>query len=336
MPCSNFSPPARFSDLPPKQAHFCLGIERFLSDELDISKGGSHVVALSGGADSTALLLILHSLSLKNGGRLIAAHVDHGLRVESADEARHCQSLCERLGVEFRLLREDVAAFAEADKIGLEDAGRKVRYAFFEQLRDEAGADSIMLGHHLGDLCEDVLLRLVRGTGWPALSGMEARDDARHIVRPLLLTTKARLVEFLMALGVSWVEDASNADVSMTRNRIRHSILPLFLEENPNFPEAVIRLWKVGRHDARYWNSATLCENPQQLDASVLNAAQPALRLRLYKRCLDSLGAGQVLADTLFSLDDAWCAGRNGREFQFPGNKVAKITRKGVVFFVKH
>jgi tRNA(Ile)-lysidine synthase TilS/MesJ len=110
---------------------------------------------------------------------------------------------------------------------------RKARYAFFEKARIAAGAGYVAVGHTQNDLAEDVVLRLVRGCGWPALGGMPAFDPDRNLVRPLLMTSRARIAAFLAETGVRTVEDASNADPAFRRNRVRHRVLPLLLAENP-------------------------------------------------------------------------------------------------------
>lgn len=329
--------PASFRDLPPKWAHFCLGIERFMRKELGVAPEDLQVLcAFSGGADSTALLLALHCLSLKNGGRVCAAHLDHGLRPKSDEDVLWCRQLCGQLNIPFQTERTDVAAEANASGRGIEETARVVRYKFLKQARSAEKLDWIATGHHLGDLSEDVVMRLVRGTGWPGLSGMPGVDRERSLMRPLLLTEKKTLCAFLETLGVSWREDETNVDESMTRNRIRHTLMPLMLEENPNFPDSVARLWRLGRIDADYWltqmNEATAGD---LLPSAVLEEAHKALRLRLYKKYLDAVGSGQALADTLLKLDEAWLETRFGAVFQFPGDRVAKISPKGVLFGFK-
>lgn len=329
--------PGSFRDLPPKWAHFCLGIERFMRNELGVEPESLQVLcAFSGGADSTALLLALHCLSLKNGGHVRAAHLDHGLRRDSGKDALWCRDFCGRLNIPFQAKRVDIASQANAAGHGIEETARSVRYDFLKQALHEHNLDWIATGHHLGDLSEDVVMRLVRGTGWPGLSGMPGVDRERSLMRPLLLTGKKTLCAFLEALGASWCEDETNTDTAMTRNRIRHSILPLVQDENPNFSESVVRLWRLGRIDEAYWlQEMGKAPSGELLPSAVLEEAHKALRLRLYKKYLDSMGSGQALADTLLKMDDAWREARFGAVFQFPGDRVGKITPKGVLFGFK-
>jgi len=328
--------PQSLQDLPPKWAHFCLHVEKFIADDLCVDLNGKILVtAYSGGVDSTALLLVLHYLALKNGGRVIAAHLNHNLRAEADDDAKWVQFVCNAMGIECAVESKDIKTLAQKNGVGVEEFGRTVRYDFFRDLLTVNKADYVAVGHHLDDLCEDVLMRLTRGTGWPGLSGMTGYDPARNLIRPLLLTSKETLIDFLTDIGLSWREDASNADPEWMRNRIRNDVLPLFLKENPNFPESIARLWKLGRIEEHYWESQT-SPTFDTIANDILKEAHQALRLRLYKASLDKLGNGQALADTLFKLDKAWQDKRVGSTFQFPGDKTATIGASGVVFSSTH
>jgi len=181
-----------------------------------------------------------------------------------------------------------------------------------------------------------VLLRLVRGTGWPGLGGMPAVDPQRRILRPLLMTERQDIDAFLAELGVLPVRDPSNHDPAYRRNRLRHDVLPLLRAENPALGESVRSLWDLARCDADYWSrqldglhSRNGREAPIAIPARTLRGLHRAARLRLYKRMLDRLGPGQPLAACLIALDEAWRAGRGGACVQFPGGKTARIVPMG-------
>lgn len=332
----------RLQDAPPPLAHACLGVRRFMRETLRMPEPWPLcVAAVSGGADSTALLLCLRLL----GVPLIVVHLDHALRRESADEARHVAELAASFGLECVARREDVAAVARERGVGLEDAGRQCRYALLENVRRERGAEWIVTGHHLDDLSEDVLLRLIRGGGWPALAGMSARDDVRRVLRPLLHTPRAELEAWLRMAGLSWCEDASNHGREARRNRIRHDILPLIRAENPAFGQAVRRLWQQARQDEDYWRGMIEPEMPAAgpadgilLARERLDKLHPAARLRLYLACVrrlrDTRGAGQGVqarADALLRLDALWRARRTGAVLLLPGVSV-RVLRNGLRF----
>lgn len=336
--------PRSLQELPPRQAHFCLDAQRFVEDELGARLSGRKLlVAYSGGADSTALLLVFHYLAPRLGAKIMAVHLDHGLRPESAGDAAHCREFCAALDIDLHAAREDVAALAAKKRIGVEEAGRKARQRLFARVKAETAADHVLLGHHLDDLAEDQLMRLMRGVGWPELGGMPGRDDERGILRPLLLAPRAALREFLAAVGGSWREDASNADPAYLRNRVRRDILPLFVRENPNYLEAAARLWTLARLDKDELGGRTetllgdRLSVPQAdgrllLPRDLLDQTHPALRLRLCKTALCRLGPGQPRMDNLIDLERAWTAGRMGAAVRFPGDKEARIAREGIVF----
>lgn len=333
--------PRKLQDLPAAWAHFCLGVERACREEYGLEYGsGPLVCACSGGADSTALLLISLLLCRKNGGSLSCVHLDHGLRAESSQEASQVAELCAALGVPLISRRADVGALSRQRGTGLEETGRAERYALYEEARKGQGTHWVVTAHHLDDLCEDALLRLARGTGWPGLAGMSGRDDDRRILRPLLFTPKETLVDFLRALGMQWIDDPSNTDPAFARNRMRHDVLPRFLRENPNFRENVLRLWRQARLDEEHWKEVIGGIAPEVVDGGlflsrqVLDGCSPATRQRLYVSLLDRLGPGQALADTVSGLDRAYVSGSCPATIQFPGGKVAKVTTAGILFYM--
>ncbi|GAB6112056.1 tRNA lysidine(34) synthetase TilS [Desulfomicrobium salsuginis] len=329
----------RLQDLPRPMARRCLGLPRFCRDSLGVDiRGRSLVVAYSTGLDSTALLHILHLLSRPLGLTLAAAHAHHGLRPESDEELEHARATCSRLGIPLEAARLDVALSMRPGGPGLEECARNLRYAFLESVRAQCGADFMVTAHHADDLAEDILMRLVRGTGWPGLGGMTGADPARRLLRPLLDWEKCELQSLLETLGVPWREDRSNASADRTRNRIRSDVLPLLRRENPGLSKALRQVWTMARIDEDYWKER-LADLPTKTGGLLVEArlleVHPAQRLRLYKRVLDGLGPGQALAAHLLLLDRAWAGSKVGRLIQFPGDKVACVEKDGIRFSVR-
>lgn len=248
--------PASLQQLAPAQARFCLAVSRFVKQDLGLDiRGASLLVAFSGGADSTALLLVLRYLAPSLHLKLAAAHLDHGLRPSSDKEADFCRAFCDELGIACVTERRDVAAQRRRNKTGIEEEGRSARYDFLARTAARLGSDWIATGHQNNDLAEDVLMRLIRGAGWPALSGMPAADPERHLLRPLLLTPRGDIEEFLSSLGLAWLRDESNDDRAWLRNRVRLDLLPLVLRENPAFLNNAAGLWRLGRIDQEYFDA---------------------------------------------------------------------------------
>jgi tRNA(Ile)-lysidine synthase len=326
-------------DLPRKAARLCLRVGGFAARELGCDFSTRRcLVACSGGADSTALLLIAHLLCRSHGGEVRAAHLDHGLRPESAQDAGFVAQLCESLNIGHHSSRQDIAAQARAVGVGLEEAGRAARYAFLEHTRHQTGADIILVAHQLNDLAEDQLMRLMRGTGWPALGGMEGHDPSRKLLRPLLLCTRNELEDFLRLSQQPWRDDPSNFDRATTRNKVRHDLLPELVCHNPCYLDSAARLWRQARMDGLYWDEELRQVLPQVvvqdktrlIPAQVLNLCPAPLRLRLYKAVLEATGPGQSLSDSLFRLDELWQKRCSGKALRFPGDKQARISKAGI------
>ncbi len=330
--------------LPPSLAHLCLRVERFITSTLQVDlRHRKILVACSGGPDSMALLATLHALTVRGEFSLVVGHLDHGLREGSLEDAAVVGQLCDSLVIPCVSERMDVAVMASLQKIGLEEAGRLARLAFLEDVRAQYDADWIATGHQLDDLAEDQLMRQLRGTGWPALGGMTACDRTNKLLRPLLLTPKADLLELAHALRLPYRNDPMNEDPRFLRNRIRHTILPLLLQENPSYLDQVAGLWNMARWDDSHFDLAiTACLEQAapiagglRLPMAALEGLDTALRLRCCKKVLETLNAGPPQMDTLFKLEEAIAGKRTGAAFCFPGGVTATVRRDGVAFAIQ-
>lgn len=196
-----------------------------------------YLVALSGGADSVALLLLL-----KEGGfNVHAAHCNFHLRgVESDRDEAFCVELCQQLGVELHRAHFDTREYAELHKVSIEMAARELRYKWFDQLRQDMGAAGICVAHHRDDSVETVLLNLVRGTGLRGLTGIQPRNG--HVLRPLLCVSRAEIEDFLAQRGQQYVTDSTNLEADVQRNKIRLQVMPMLREINPAVADNVQRM----------------------------------------------------------------------------------------------
>lgn len=194
------------------------------------SPGERVCCAVSGGADSVALLTVLHELSGELELRLTAAHFNHCLRGEESErDERFVRALCGRLNVPLTVGRGDVAALTARSGLSTETAARRLRYAFFDTL----DSDRIATAHTAGDNAETVLLQLLRGAGLRGLSGIPAARG--RFVRPLLGVTRAQLETYLRERGETWVVDSTNLDDACARNRLRHRVMPELERQSPGF-----------------------------------------------------------------------------------------------------
>jgi tRNA(Ile)-lysidine synthase len=206
------------------------------------SPGAPVLVAVSGGADSVALLHVLAELRAPFGLSISVAHLNHSLRGGDSDEdAAFVARLAARLGVECREETVEVRELASAEGRSLEDAGREARRRFLLRAASAMGCAAIATGHHADDQAETVLLRLIRGAGVRGLAGIEP-VTADGFVRPLIECRRSELRRYLDVRDIPYREDSSNLDTSFTRNRVRHELIPLLRRDfNPSIVSALAR-----------------------------------------------------------------------------------------------
>jgi tRNA(Ile)-lysidine synthase len=206
------------------------------------------LVALSGGADSVALLYLLRSPELELD--IEAAHVHHGTRADEADrDAEFCEDVCRELGVAFHLLRLDADTTRAA---GREGTWRRLRYRALLDLKDAGRFDAVATGHHRDDVAEGVLVQLLRGGGPRALSGI-APETSTGVVRPLLPWNRGEIRSWLSDHDTRWREDSSNRDLSLLRNRVRHQLLPGLETASPSLRKHFAHLAKSLATDEAYF-----------------------------------------------------------------------------------
>ena len=211
---------------------------RFATAHQLLTPRGKYIIALSGGADSVSLLLVLKHLESELDITLEAAHCNFHLRGdESLRDEEFCQQLCRRLHVPLHLVHFDTHAYADLHHVSIEMAARDLRYAYFEQLRHDIHAHDICVAHHRDDSVETVLLNLVRGTGLRGLRGIQPRNA--HIIRPLLSHSRQQIEQYLDALGESYVTDSTNLHNDVKRNKIRLNVIPLLRELNPSASQSI-------------------------------------------------------------------------------------------------
>ena len=264
------------------------------------------LVALSGGADSMVLLHVLATLAARARVRIAGVvHVHHGLRPGDADaDARFCEQVAAGLGVPFDLVHVDVATEAVRRKWSIERTGHALRHAAFRLVARRRLATRIALGHTLDDQAETVVLRLLRGAGTRGLAGMWPAQGL--VIRPLLEVRRADVEHYAAERGLTWRDDASNRDLAIPRNVVRHTVLPALIRAaGAGLPERLARQADAWRDDERWLAACVAVELPSVLmphadggwlvDLPRLDAVPPMLRRRLRLALLEQmLPRGQV------------------------------------------
>ncbi|MCD7761376.1 MAG: tRNA lysidine(34) synthetase TilS [Clostridiales bacterium] len=267
-----------------------------------LERGDTVLCAVSGGVDSMALLHLLWRWSQRQDFSLTAATFDHGLRENAAEDVDFVCRWCRERSIPVRTGRGDVPARVRETGETIEEAARFLRYAFLEDCAGALGADWIATAHQAEDNAETLLLHLLRGSGLRGLGGIPPRRG--KLIRPLLEITRGELIAYARDNGVSWREDETNSDTAYTRNFIRHQVMPLLQERNPNLVAALGRTAEGLRLDeeclsglARERGAQLLRREPEGVSVPVddLLAQPEAVALRLVQQMAETVRPGTVL-----------------------------------------
>jgi tRNA(Ile)-lysidine synthase len=292
------------------------------------------LVGLSGGPDSVALLDALVAVADERAIRVHAAHLDHRLRPEAAQDAAFCARLCAQLGVPLHTASADVAARAARDRRGLEAAARRERYAFLRGTAAECGARFVLVGHNQDDQAETLLLRLLRGAGTRGLGAMRPRRGM--VVRPLLGVSRTQILAHLQMRGQDFVLDPSNADAAFTRNRVRHEVLPVLALLNPRIAASLARTARLLARDERALQGLARAAAGQwqrsaaggiAIPVALLRSLPPAIATRVLLAGLRRTGGrrnvGALHVEALLRLGRSRSG--NGRRLELPGGRQAGL-----------
>lgn len=271
-------------------------VRRTIRERNMFPAGCTVVAGLSGGADSMMLTHFLRGYTEENGLRLVAAHVNHGLRGAEADaDERFVADWCAENRVELKVLRADVRALAAKKNEGVEECGREVRYSFFRSLCGENAR--IATAHTLSDSAETVLLNLARGAGPRGLSGIPPVRG--NVVRPLIGVTRAQVEEYCSFYRLPYVTDSTNRSDAYARNRVRHTVVPALKQLNPAFETSVARMTALLRGDEEYLTRLAeekLCAAEQRdgYRLADLRSEPPPVLSRMVRAAAEKAGAPQM------------------------------------------
>ncbi len=261
-----------------------------------LDPGDGVVVGISGGPDSTFLLHVLHQLRNELKIRLVAIHVNHGLRgAEAIRDAEFAQSQAEGLGIPFELVN---LTSLRSGGGSIQQSARDARYLNFRRVARSRGAKRIALGHHADDCIEWALMNLLQGSGMSGLRGIPPIRE--EVIRPLIRIRRSEILAYLAQKGIPYIEDSSNRSLSYLRNRIRHTLIP-FLEErfNPRVNEALLRILSIAtleddylaKEAERFFKEALVerRDGVLRMNRSSVRAMQPAIQARVIRHAIASI-----------------------------------------------
>ena len=248
-------------------------------DRLPFDIHGKNVcICLSGGADSVALLRVFLFLKEKYSFNVTACHFNHCIRGDESDsDEAFCKNLCDELGVEIYLGRDDVVAFSKLNKQSLEESARVCRYAFFKRILSKSTIDFCATAHNMNDDAETLLLNLIRGSGVNGATAIEPYNFC--YLRPFLSVKRSEIEDFLLEIGQDFVVDSTNNSNDYTRNYLRNSVFPLLETLNPSVADAFSRFIQSNRVDRDFFE-----KHIDKLIDDDLRELHPALRARIILR----------------------------------------------------
>lgn len=306
------------------------------------------VIGVSGGPDSIALLTILNKLKEKWNIKLYVAHINHRIRKEAEEETEYVKDFCAKIGVEIYIKEINVEEEAKRLKIGTEEAGRNIRYAFFEEVLEKVGANKIATAHQKNDNAETVLMNIMRGTSIAGLKGIEKVRDGKFI-RPLIECSREEIENYCKDNKLDPKYDKSNNENIYTRNKIRNLLIPYLQKEyNPNIIDTINRLADLAAQEEQFLNKVVeeeyekllisgdnKKENIVILDLKKFNQLDYIIKSKLVlytiaKAYGRTTGIEKVHIDDIIKL----CENNIGNKYLSPRKGIKVYVKKGKIFFM--
>ena len=304
------------------------------------------VVGVSGGPDSICLVDLLNEI--RNDGKIkfeiLVCHINHGIRKEAKDDEEFVKKYCEEKQIPFFVKHANVEEIAKKMKIGTEEAGRKVRYDFFEEITKKMNANKIATAHTKNDNAETVLMNLIRGSGTAGLNGIKAVRDNKYI-KPLIETSREEIEEYCKEKVLNPRHDKTNDENIYTRNKIRNILIPMIKEEfNPNIIETIDRLSKLIEKENSYIDIITeetykkilIKEEKQEiiLDLKKFNEEHEVIKSKLVLYTIKKL-FGQTNGIEKIHIDDILklCQNNIGNKYLTPNKHLKILVNKGKMYF---
>lgn len=301
------------------------------------------VVGVSGGPDSITLLTCLNKYKDKFQYKLVVAHVNHLIRKDSTEDEQFVEKLCKKLEIPFEVKRADVVEIAKAEKRGEEEVGRKIRYDFFDEVAKKYDANKIAIAHNMNDNAETVLLNLIRGSGLSGLEGIQPQEYGKYI-RPLIECSRAEIEKYCEENDLQPRIDSTNSEDIYKRNEIRHKVLPMLKEFNPNIIETLSRTSKIVKENNDFVTQESAKsftkiakkdgKNKVSFELKEFNQLENSIRTNLIIYTINDL-AGTVKDISKVNIDDVIELANNnvGNKYIFIKKNIKVSTNKGILSF---
>ena len=316
-----------------------------------IENGDTIVIGVSGGPDSMTLLnvLILLNKMQKINCKLVVAHINHGIRVEADEETKYVQEFCQKNNIPCYVRKEKVEELARESKIGTEEAGRKARYEFFDEISQKTSSNKIAVAHNKNDKIETIIMHVLRGSGTSGLIGIEPIRENKYI-RPLIETAREDIEKYCLENNLEPKIDKTNLESIYKRNKIRNDLIPYIKKEfNPNIVKTINRLSEVATEENEYLEkiaksefeniSVNLENNLQEkqvaLDLKKFNNLELVIKRRVILYTISkvtgsTVGIEKVNIDEIIKL----CKNNIGNKYLTPTKNIKILVKNRKVFFI--
>lgn len=311
-----------------------------------IESGDKIVLGVSGGPDSISMLHILNELKKENKNfEIVVAHINHMIREEADEDEEYVRKYCEKENIKFFAKRAEILKISEQNKIGTEEAGRKIRYEFFEEILKQENANKIATAHNANDNAETVLMNIIRGSSISGMKGIEPIRDNKFI-RPLIESKREDIEKFCEEQKLNPRIDKTNQENIYTRNKIRNILIPLIQQEfNPNIIETLNRLSEIAKKENEYFDNeialkyTEIAEKEEKdeiiLDLKGFNKENLVIKNRLILYTINRLngsakGIEKVNIDDIIKL----CERNIGNKFLIPNKGIKILVKNKKIFFI--
>ena len=310
-----------------------------------IENGDRIVLGVSGGPDSITMLDILRQLREELEFEIVVAHINHMIREEAIEDEKYVQEYCKKNNIECYIKRIDVEKIANTKKIGTEEAGRKVRYEFFEEILQKTGSNKIGIAHNKNDKIETIIMHILRGSGISGLKGIEPKRDNKYI-RPLIECERSEIEQYCEENKLEPRIDKTNFENEYTRNKIRNIVIPYIKKEfNPNIIETMNRLSEVITEEDDYleketqkiYNKILLEKNDKQiiLKLKEFNEQETVIKNRIIILVTKNLfgsseGIEKIHIQDLIKL----CNNNIGNKYLTPNKNLKVLVKNRKIFFI--